>query len=143
MKKDQKRFLYGFEGLIDRLSIHLLKEIKIPEIKEKIIKEKFDIIYDLNLDIQAKNIKLTGELIHLIIILAEVNCSIWQNESDARRGREQDLKLLKLTHGLNGIRMKISNKILELIGEKNIDKKVDCIASDWKEWDYQLIKKEN
>lgn len=143
MKKDQKRFLYGFEGLIDRLSIHLLKEIKIPEIKEKIIKEKFDIIHDLNLDIQAKNIKLTGELIHLIIILAEVNCSIWQNESDARRGREQDLKLLKLTHGLNGIRMKISNKILELIGEKNIDKKVDCIASDWKEWDYQLIKKEN
>ena len=72
--------------------------------------------------------------------MAEINCSIWQNESNARQGREQDLKLLKLTHGLNGIRMKISNKILELIGEKNVDKKIDCIASKWDEWDYQLTK---
>ena len=53
----KKKFLPCFADLVDRLSIHLLKEVKIPEIKETIIKEKFDILHDLDIDIKEKKYK--------------------------------------------------------------------------------------
>ena len=39
-----------------------------------------------------------------------------------------------LTHGLNGIRNTAINKIMEVVGGRK-DYKVDCIASEFKDWD--------
>ena len=41
---------------------------------------------------------------------------------------------LMLTHGLNGIRNTAINKIMEVVGGRK-DYKVDCIASEFKDWD--------
>lgn len=147
-----KKFLPCFADLIDRLSIHLLKEIRIPEIKKQIIKEKFDILNDLGEDIKNKHIKLTPEIIHAIIIIAELNCTIWDNESQARKGKDQDLQKLYLTHSLNGLRMDAKNRLQCYIGESKLDEKKDCLAKeaivsdnfiDYKYcWEYKKSKKE-
>ena len=134
-----RKWLPSFADLIDRLSIHQLKEVFIPEDKEKYRKEMLDIVHDINLLIQEKKIDCTGELIKTIIVLSQINTHIWYNEAKARKGEEQDLNLLRLTHGLNGIRTVAGNKLLELIGDTNKQlKKVDCLAEDFKGWDIDI-----
>ena len=43
-----RKWLPTFSELIDRLSIHQLKEVFIPEHKEKYAKEMDDIVHDLD-----------------------------------------------------------------------------------------------
>lgn len=139
-----RKWLPTLADLIDRLSIHQLKEVFIPEHKDKYAKEMLDITNDLDLGLQEKNVKLSGELIRAIIVLAQVNTHIWYNESKVRKGENQDLNLLKLTHGLNGIRIRSQNYILELVGQLNRrDWKTDCLAAEFKDWDISLGKKRN
>ena len=58
---------------------------------------------------------------------------IWYNESQVRKG-EKGSDNLMLTHGLNGIRNTAVNKIMEVVGGRK-DYKVDCIASEFKDWE--------
>jgi len=128
--------------LIDRLSIHQLKEVLIPENKEKYSKEMVDIVCDIDNILNEEKICLSGEMIQVIIALAQINTHIWYNESRARNGEEQDLKLLKLTHGLNGIRSSLQNIILDIVGKSNRkDWKTDCLAADFKDWEMSILKK--
>lgn len=137
-----RKYLPTFSELIDRLSIDQLKEVLIPEHKEKYAQYMSDIIYDINLIIVDKDIKLTGDLIGSIIILAQINTHMWYNESKVRKGENQDIHLLKLTHGLNGIRSNIQNYITDLIstGERQ-DWKIDCLAAEFKDWEISLLNK--
>jgi hypothetical protein len=134
-----RKWLPTFGELVDRLSIHQLKEVFIPENKEKYSQEMIDIIADIDDIIKEDKIQLTGELIRAIVVLAQINEHIWYNESKVRRGEVQDLSLLKLTHGLNGIRNNTMNYILDLIGKGGRkDWKTDCLAADFKDWEISL-----
>ena len=144
--KNERKWLPHFAEIIDRLTIHQLKEVFIPDHKEKYSKEMDDMICDLNFMIEKDDIKLSGELIRAIIVVSQINAHIWYNESKVRSGESQDLNLLKLTHGLNGIRNETQNYILDLIGNKERrDYKTDCLAAEFKDWEISLfdIKKDN
>ena len=139
-----RKWLPHFAELIDRLSIHQLKEVFIPEHKEKYENEMEDILHDLGEIIKEKQINISPLMIRAIVVLAQINTHIWYNEAKARNGEEQDLSLLRLTHGLNGYRVRVSNLILEMIGESNRrDKKADCLAADFDEWKIGLLEDQN
>jgi hypothetical protein len=130
-----RKWLPTFADLIDRLSIHQLKEVFIPEKKETYSRDMSDIENDLDILIEQGNIKLTGSLIRSIIVLAQMNEHIWYNESKVRKGDDQDLGLLKLTHGLNGVRNRIMNCIKYEVGESDrLDWKTDCLAAEFDDW---------
>ena len=138
----ERKWIPTIAELIDRLSIHQLKEVLIPENKEKYSKEMVDIVCDIDNILNEEKICLSGEMIQVIIALAQINTHIWYNESKARKGEEQDLKLLKLTHGLNGIRSSLQNIILDIVGKSNRkDWKTDCLAADFKDWEMSILKK--
>jgi hypothetical protein len=135
----ERKWLPTFAELIDRLSIHQLKEVFIPEHKEKYRNEMKLMVHDLGHLCAEKDIKLTGELIRTIIVLAQINEHIWYNESSVRSGSGQDLDLLKLTHGLNGIRTQAMNHILNVIGDsERQDYKTDCLAAEHSNWEIEL-----
>ncbi len=135
----ERQWLPNFSEIIDRLSIHQLKEVFLPEHKEKYRKEMKMMLHDLDLLIDEKNIKLSGEMIKMIMVVAQINAHIWYNESKARKGEDQDWKLLRLTHGLNGIRSTAGNCILTLIGDlERRDYKTDCLAADDAMWEVDL-----
>ena len=127
-----RKYLPTLGELIDRLTIVQLKEVKIPQHKEEYAKEIDEIVHDINLILEEKE-KVDGEFIRAVIVLAQMNSHIWYNEDNARSGENQGNQLL-LTHGLNGIRNTAKNKIQELDGGRK-DYKVDCIASEFKEWE--------
>jgi len=135
-----RKWLPTIGELIDRLSIYQLKEVFLPENKEKYIKEMEEISHDIDLILKENNVKISANLIHIIIILAQINTHIWNNESKARKGIDQDNSLLKLTHGLNGIRNSSVNYILDIVGlSSRKDFKIDCLAEEFKEWDINLL----
>lgn len=140
-----RKWLPTFSELIDRLSIHQLKEVFISERKSQYSKEMDDIINDLDTIIKEKNIPMSGELIRAIVVLSQINAHIWYNETKVRAGGDQDLHLLKLTHGLNGIRNRTQNLIASIIGyEERLDWKTDCLAAEFDNWNVSLFeKKEN
>ena len=130
---EQRKYLPTLGELIDRLSIHQLKEVFIPENKKNYAEEMNDIVHDIDLILKEKDVNLDGDIIRAIIVLSQMNAHIWYNESQVRKG-EKGSDNLMLTHGLNGIRNTAINKIMEVVGGRK-DYKVDCIASDFKDWD--------
>ena len=132
MAKNRK-YLPTLSELIDRLIIVQLKEVFIPEHKEEYSQEIKDIIHDLDLELSEKSVILSGDDIRSIIVLAQMNLHIWHNESEARKGVNAG-ENLRLTHGLNGIRNTAKNKLQESVGGRK-DYKIDCLASEFKDWD--------
>ena len=124
-----RKYLPTFSELIDRLSIVQLKEIFIPENKSAYRQEISDIISDLDSIISEKDINITGDMIRAVLMIMLSNRYIWENESAARKGTDQDAGLLKKTHSINGVRNTAKNVISKEIGER-VDLKVDCLAAD-------------
>ena len=122
---EQRNYVYTTAQLIDRLCIVSLKSIKIPENKKEYEEEADLIMADLDL-ILGEN---QGKLIRDIQINALANETIWQNESKARAGGDEQDKLLKFTHSVNGVRTAAMNAISALLGGRK-DLKADCIAAD-------------
>ena len=127
-----RQWLPTLGELIDRLSIHQLKEIFIPENKENYANEIKQMVHDIDLVLKENKDNITGEVIRALIVLAQMNCQIWYNETKVRNGDKDGN--LHLTHGINGIRQTASNKIMEVVGGRK-DYKVDCIAAEFKDWE--------
>lgn len=115
--------------MIDRLSIVQLKSIFIKGHKREYDQEIKDIIHDLDLIIKDKDIKLTGDMVRAMLVIMLTNRYIWENESKAREGGNEQDKLLKLTHSINGIRNQAKNVISREIGER-VDLKIDALAAE-------------
>jgi hypothetical protein len=127
-----RQWLPTLGELIDRLSIHQLKEIFIPENKENYANEIKQMVHDIDLVLKENKDNITGEVIRALIVLAQMNCHIWYNETKVRNGDKDGN--LHLTHGINGIRQTASNKIMEVVGGRK-DYKIDCIAAEFKDWE--------
>jgi len=129
-----RKYLPTLGELIDRLTIVQLKEVKIPKHKKEYQKEIKEIVHDITeILTTTKQLKIDGDFIRAIIVLAQMNTHIWVNEDNARNGEDVGNNLL-LTHGLNGIRNTAKNKIQEVDGGRK-DYKVDCIAAEFKDWE--------
>ena len=132
MKSQNRKWLPTLGELIDRLSIHQLTEVFIPENKEYYAKEIRNLVHDIDMILKKHEGKITGEVIRAVIVLSQMNAHIWYNESQVRKG-EKGSDNLMLTHGLNGIRNTSINKIMEVVGGRK-DYKIDCIAEKFKDW---------
>ena len=128
-----RKYLPTLGELIDRLTIVQLKEVKIPQHKKEYQKEIEEIEHDITeILTTTKQLKIDGDFIRAVIVLAQMNTHIWVNEDNARSGDNVGNQLM-LTHGLNGIRNTAKNKIQEVDGGRK-DYKVDCIASEFNDW---------
>ena len=128
-----RKYLPTLSELIDRLSIVQLKEVFITDHKDEYAKEIFDIVHDINLIIEQKDVIINAEVIRAIVVLSQMNLHIWHNESNYRKGIK-DGNNLELTHGLNGVRNTAKNKIQTVAGGRK-DYKIDCLAAEFKDWE--------
>lgn len=130
-----REYLPTFAELIDRLSIVVLKEVFVPENAAAYKEEQELIMHDIDEIIETqswtdptdKRWHINAKIIRAILILMLTNRYIWENESRARAGGEDQDKLLKLTHSINGVRNTAKNVIAKELGER-VDLKVDCLA---------------
>ena len=130
---DNRKYLPTLSELIDRLSIVQLKEVFITEHKAEYSKEISNILHDIDVILNQKDVVLDARTVRAIVVLSQMNLHIWHNESNYRKGIK-DGNNLELTHGLNGIRNTAKNKIQEIAGGRK-DYKIDCLAAEFKDWD--------
>ena len=121
-----RKYVHSLASLIDRLSIVTLKSIKIPEGKIDYEREAADIMFDLDLLLGEGQ----GKFLRAVQITAIINEMIWANESKARKGEDQDLLLLKLTHSLNRVRSEAMSAISGMNGDAK-DLKSDYMDSEF------------
>jgi hypothetical protein len=122
-----RRYLPTLSDLVDRMSIVQLKAIFISEHRDEYIAERALIEHDIDLILEGK--KVTASDIHAIAIIMLANHFIWINESRARAGGNEQDKLLKLTHSINGVRAAAKNQLARLDGGRK-DFKADCFAAE-------------
>lgn len=127
----ERKYLPDFSELCDRLSIDQLKEVHIPEHKEKYAQEIKDIMHDLDLLIQTSDLKITSETIRAIVVNTMANTMIWHGESAYRAHGGKDGVDLHKTHAINGLRCSAKNMITKSLGQGKIDVKIDCLASEF------------
>ena len=130
---NNRKYLPTLSELIDRLTIAQLKEVFISEHKKEYAQEISDILHDIDLTIQEKDIILDARAIRALVVLSQMNLHIWHNESNYRKGIK-DGNDLELTHGLNGIRNIAKNRVQELSGGRK-DYKIDCLAAEFQDWE--------
>ena len=128
-----RKYLPTLSDLVDRLSITLMKSIFIPDHAEEYRAEMDLIIHDIDVaigEIKEHNagFELGAAAIHAIQAIMLTNRAIWEGESKARAGGDQQDQLLKLTHSLNGQRNAAKNVLSALAGERR-DWKVDAFAA--------------
>ena len=124
-----RRYLPTLAELIDRLCIVLLKSIFVPEHHNNYLQEAVDIEHDIDLALTGRAGNLHAREVRAILMLAISNRFIWENEAKARNGGNEQDKLLKLTHSINGVRNAAKNVIATAGGER-VDLKIDCLAAD-------------
>jgi len=124
-----RKYLPTFAELVDRLSIVQLKEIFLPERRAEYRDERRLIMHDIDTIIDEAKYQIGSTAIHAIMMLMLTNRYIWENESKARAGGDEQDRLLKLTHSINGVRATARNVLAKEMGERT-DLKVDCFAAE-------------
>lgn len=134
LKVDSVRKYFPTLGeLLDRLTITQIKEVKIPEHKDKYAQEISEILHDIDLILSRNEIWFNGEMLRALVVLAQYNLHIWHNESNFRRGIKEGNDL-ELTHALNGVRNRAKNLIQSVLNGRQ-DYKTDCLAAEFSTWE--------
>lgn len=128
-----RKYLPTLGELLDRLTITQIKEVKLPEHKDKYAQEIKEIMHDIDLIINSQDLKFDAKTLRALVVLSQMNLHIWVNESNYRKGIKEGNNL-ELTHGLNGIRNTAKNFIQDVVGGRK-DYKIDCIAAEFREWE--------
>ena len=127
----ERKYLPTLAELIDRLSIVQLKAIWIPENKQAYNEERALILHDIDIILQEKfdadGFSIKAREVHAIMALMLCNRVIWESESRARAGGDDQDKFLKFTHSVNGVRNTAKN-VLATAADQRIDLKVDAFA---------------
>lgn len=125
----ERKYLPTLAELIDRLSIVQLKEIFISENKEAYVAERKLIEADITSILQSGAVFQSAEFVRACMMIMLCNRTIWLSESKAREGGDEQDKLLKFSHSINGVRAKAKNAISRAVGER-VDLKVDAFAAN-------------
>jgi hypothetical protein len=127
----ERKYLPTLAELIDRLSIVQLKAIFIPENAPAYNEERMLIEHDIDAIMEEKfnnsAWRLTAREVRAIMMIMLSNRVIWESESKARAGGDDQDHLLKFTHSVNGVRNTAKN-ILSTAADQRIDLKVDAFA---------------
>lgn len=125
----ERKYLPSLSDLIDRLTIVQLKMIFIPEHREEYIFERGQIEHDIDLILSGLDKKIGALEMRAIVVLMLANRVIWESESKARAGGNEQDHLLKFTHSINGIRNSAKNVIAEMYGGRK-DFKIDALSAE-------------
>ena len=101
---NKRNLKYNLSDLIDRLSIDQIKQIQIESSSKEYEKSIKKIMKSIDLDLKKNKIKLTDEIINILIALSQINLNIWFLRKQISNKKSSYSKEIKLSHQLNAIR---------------------------------------
>lgn len=126
---NDRKYLPTLSDLVDRLTIVQQKMIFIPERSAEYEIERAAIIHDIDILLKSGH-PMTGKAVTAIVMIAITNRVIWENESLARKGGNEQDKMLKFTHSINGVRNSAKNILAAEMGGRK-DYKIDAFSAEF------------
>lgn len=129
MSNIQKKWLPSLGELLDRLTICELKHLHNPSQREALAQEISNLMDDIQLELPKSpypGIDVT--FLRDLIILAQFNTHIWNNEDQMRKGNPEGNELM-FTHRCNSIRCRAKDRLTTKV-KGRIDPKVNAIAAE-------------
>ena len=132
---DRKCF-FTFSDTIDNLTVQQIKEVYDIDSISEYEKEISDLMHDIGVDIDKKDMVLDSKMITLIILLSQINLFIWIEKEKMINDKNKYYDHLKLSHQLNGYRNQVKNLIEDKIGSKDVKTNTDI--DGLKGWNIKL-----
>ena len=126
---ESRKYLPTLPDLVDRLTIVQLKMIFIPERAAEYAEERDLIVHDIDM-VLRDGPAMNAKALLAVCAIQLTNRVIWENESLARKGGNEQDKLLKFTHSINGVRNTAKNILAGEMGGRR-DYKIDCFAAEF------------
>jgi hypothetical protein len=134
-----RQYLPTLAELVDRLSIDQIRTVLLSENRESHEEEIRRLEYDLDTIIQERGLKLSGKVLRVVVVLAQMNLHIWncKEKMDAEPDRYHEW--LKLAHQLNGIRNQMKNMLMEESADQGASVRHTNVQTDELQgWDVQI-----
>ena len=138
---NSRQFLPPMSELIDRLTVTQIKQNLLGDESDDFYAEITKLINDINLIIDEKELKLSGQLIRAIVMMSQINLHIWRNKDMMQENLENEtayLAYLKKAHQMNGVRNLLKNYILGLEGVSDTSQLRSNFEVDGLEWEMNL-----
>ena len=124
-----KKWMPSLGELLDRLTICELKHLHNPSQREALKKEINDLLSDINIELpKSPYPAIDATFLRALIVLAQYNTHIWNNEDNARNGDKTGNELY-FTHSCNGVRVRAKDKLSKFVNGR-LDPKVNAIAAE-------------
>lgn len=134
-----RQCLPTFADLVDELTISQIKQVLLPDGRESYIKRLNLLTHDIDLLIEEKGVELSGRVIRIIVVLAQMNLHIWFHKEKMQVDKPNYLDHLTLAHQLNGIRNQMKNLLIEETGEMEAStRKSNFQPDDLQGWDIRF-----
>ena len=119
---EQRAYQFPLAELIDSLTIAQIKEVLLSADKDAEsgtaeISPIRQLTHDIDILMQEKQVKLTGRMVRLIMLLAQLNLSVWNYKDAMQRQPDEYDSLLERAQELNGLRNHTINLLMEGFGE--------------------------
>lgn len=132
---------FDLAELIDKLSVTQIKQLKNTNECEKLEEGVQAIMNELDESyFHSSEIILSGELVNILIAIAQINTFIWLYRDKINESNEELDKNIKLSHQLNAIRNLAKNKLNFIFGKNSeAEKKLNVNKEDLKGWRYKIV----
>lgn len=126
-----REYNYSFAELIGTAGVNQIKECLLPK-NNKVSIDLQKITKDLDTIIAEKDLKLSAQLIRLVIGLAQTDLHIWHCKDQMSEHPDKYDYYLKLAHQINGIRNQIKNMISAYAGDSKEHTNDSIDGLEWK-----------
>ena len=136
-----RKFQLPLSELIDRLTITQIKLSLLKDCDGSLASEIDMLSHDIDLIIGSSNMEMSSQLVRAIIQISQINLHIWHNKDAMQSQLDNEpeyLRLLKLSHQLNGIRNTMKNYLVELEGGVESSHKRTNFETDGLNWNHEI-----
>ena len=133
---EKHQYAYLLTDLVDTLTINQIKEVFFKGARrDVIVGETHKISQDVDAIIQEKNIKQTGVVVGLLVLLAQANLLVWTNKDLMQISPAHYSELLDFAQDLNGLRNHVRNVLMDKFGESEpCNQKATFLSQDSGKW---------
>jgi len=130
------QYAYLLTDLVDTLTINQIKEVFFKGARrDAIVGETDKIAQDVDAIAQEKNIKPTGTLVGLLVLLAQANLLVWMNKDLMQISPARYSELLDFAQDLNGLRNHVRNMLMDKFGElESCNQRVTFLSQSSEKW---------
>jgi len=138
-----RKYKLTLVDLIDSVTINQIKEVFYSGNKRNVCTGELNFLScDIDMLIRERQIKLTGQMVRIIMLLAQANLLVWYSKDRMKKEPQRYYALLEFAQELNGLRNYLRNILMIEFGEaKECNKRATFLDYNNQKWYSRILNK--